>query len=299
MSDYIQIPNSITTKLTKKSKQEEAFVYALIRNEIKDNFMRSSFSQSQLVDFFIEEGVILDDEQRVNKERTINSYIASLKDTGLLKVINKKKGGSDHRYNVYQFDYLTDDYFILLPQFLCDKNISPKLKGLLLFIKANCWSGTNYLTFNGRTTDLPTMLGVGKNQLKNYLEELEVKGYIRYIDKSLHITNENFPLFINDDMDNITYKIIYDYCLSKNTKPPIKDVDKRGKDKDLSWIVGKYQNEFDPSDKERRPYGRLIKALKTRCSNLPKEVTLNYFCQVLCNKKPLKDNMQRPEIFLE
>lgn len=298
MSNYIQIPNSITTKLTKRSKQEEAFVYALIRDQIKNSFKQTSYSQSKLVDFFIEEGVILNDEQRVNKERTINNYIASLKNSGLLKVIGKKKGGSDHRYNVYQFDYITDDYFILLPQFLCDKNISPKLKGLLLFIKANCWNGTNYLTFNGRTTDLPTKLGVGKNQLKDYLEELEVKGYIRYIGKSLHITNDNFPLFLIDDMDNITYKIIYDFCLSKNIIPPIKDVDNRGKDKDLSRIVGEYQNECDPSDKEQRPYGRLIKALQTRCVNLPETVTLKYFCQVLCNKKPPKDALQCLDVIL-
>lgn len=298
MSNFIQIPNSITTKLTKRSKHEEAFVYALIRDQIKNSFKQASYSQSELVNFFIKEGEKLSDEQRVNKERTINNYIASLKDSGLFKVIGKKKGGSDHRYNVYQFDYLTDDYFILLPQFLCDKNISPKLKGLLLFIKANCWNGTNYLTFTGRTTDLPTKLGVGKNQLKGYLEELESKGYIRFIGKSLHITNENFPLFINDDMDNVTYKIIYDYCLSKNTIPPIKDVDNRGKDKYLSWIVGEYQNECDSSDKEQRPYGRLINALKTRCPNLPEAVTLNYFCQVLCNKKPTKDNIQCQEILL-
>lgn len=291
MSSYIQIPHSITTKLTKRSKQEEAFVYALIRDQIKNSFKQASYSQSELVDFFIEEGVILNDGQRVNKERTINNYIASLKMSGLLNVIDKKKGEADHRYNVYQFDYLTDDYFILLPQFLYDNNISPKLKGLLLFIKANCWKGTNYLLFNGRTTDLPAKLGVGKNQLKDYLEELEEKGYIRFIGKSLHIINENFLLFWEHDMDNDTYQIIYDYCLSKNIIPPIKNVDKKGKDKSLRWIVGEYQNECDPSDKKQRPYGRLIKALQTRCSNLPENVTLQYFCQVLCNKKPPKETI--------
>ena len=298
MSSYIQIPNSITTKLTKRSKHEEAFVYALIRNEIKDNYKRSSYSQSKLVDYFVKEDGIRSDEQRVNIERTINNYIASLKKTGLLNVIDKKKGGSDHRYNVYQFNYLTDDYFILLPQFLYDNNITPKLKGLLLFIKANCWKGTNYLYFNGKTTDLPTKLRVGKNQLKKHLEELESKGYIRFIGKSLHITNENFPLFWEDDMDNITYKIIYDYCLSKNIIPPIKDVDKKGRDKSLSWIVGEYQNECDPSDKEQRPYGRIIKALQTRCANLPENVTLQYFCQALCNKKPPKKDFQYSDIII-
>jgi hypothetical protein len=145
---------------------------------------------------------------------------------------------------------------------------------------------------------LPTKLRVGKNQLKTHLIELEAKGYIRFIGKSLHITNDNFPLFLIDDMDNITYKIIYDFCLSKNTIPPIKDVDKRGRDKSLSWIVGEYQNECDPSDKEQRPYGRLINALKTRCPNLPEAVTLKYFCQVLCNKKPPKETLQCLDVII-
>jgi len=236
MSIYIQIPNSITTKLTKRSKQEEALVYALIRNQIKDNSFTASFSQSQLVDSFIEKDLILTDKQREYKEKTINSYVSTLKDVGLLKVIGKKKGDSDHRYNVYQFDYLKKEYFHILPPFLEDNNIPPKLKGLLLFIKANCWSGTNYLRFNGITTDLAERLRVGKNQIKDYLEELKAKGYIRFIGKSIHIINENFPLFYINDMDNMTYQIIYDYCLEHDRVPPIKNVDKNHKDERLGYI---------------------------------------------------------------
>ena len=294
MSTYIQIPNSITTKLTKRSKHEEALVYALIRNQIKDNSFTASFSQSQLVDYFIEEDLILTDKQREYKERTINNYVSTLKDVGLLKVIGKKKGDSDHRYNVYQFDYLKKEYFHILPPFLADVNISPKLKGLLLFIKANCWSGTNYLRFNGITTDLAEKLGVGKNNIKGYLEELKSKGYIRFIGKSLHITNGNFPLFMDQDMDNITYKIIYDFCLEHDRVPPIKNVDKNGRDQALSWIVFEYQNENDRRDKSQPQnkfeYGRLRNALKERCKNLPENLSLEYFCQVLRNKKPQKDD---------
>ena len=64
MSSYIQIPNSITTKLTKRSKQEEALVYALIRNQIKDNSFKASFPQSKLVDYFVEENRTLTDLER-------------------------------------------------------------------------------------------------------------------------------------------------------------------------------------------------------------------------------------------
>lgn len=287
MSTYIQIPNSITTKLTKRSKQEEALVYALIRNQIKDNSFKASFSQSRLVDYFVEENCTLTDLQREYRERTINTYVSTLKDVRLLNVIDKKKGGSDHRYNVYKFDYLKEEYFYLLPPFLEDKNISPKLKGLLLFIKANCLKGTNYLTFN-KKEELHKLLHVGKNQLLADLKELESKGYIRYIGKSLHIINENFLLFWDQDMDNITYKIIYDFCLGHDKVPPIKRVDGRGKDKALSWIVGAYTDDYE----------RLRNDLNERCKNLPENLSLEYFCQVLRNKKPTREEQAYTPLIL-
>ena len=289
MSTYIQIPNSITTKLTKRSKQEEALVYALIRNQIKDNSFKASFPQSKLVDYFVEENRTLTDLEREYKERTINNYVSTLKDVELLKVIDMKKGASDYRYNVYQFDYLKEDYFYLLPPFLEDKNISPKLKGLLLFIKANCLKGTNYLHYNRITTDLPNKLKVGKNKIKSYLTELQNKGYIRFIGNSLHIINENFLLFWDQDMDNITYKIIYDFCLEHDRVPPTKRVDGRNKDKALSWIVGAYTDDYE----------RLRNDLNERCKNLPENLSLEYFCQVLRNKKPTReDKACKPDLII-
>ena len=264
--------------------------------------MRSSFAQSQLVDFFIEGGLSVTDEKKINKERTINNYISSLKEVGLLKVTEKKQGESDYPYNVYQFETLTEDYFMLLPQFLYDNKISPKLKGLLLFIKANCWSGTNFIRFKGITTDLAEKLKVSKNNIKSYLEELKTKGYIRFIDKSLHITNPYFPLSINNDMNNKTYEIIYDYCLSKNRIPPIKNVDGKGKNKALSFIVGEYQYENDRHDRTQQQdqfdYGRLRNALNERCKSLPLNLTMEYFCQALVNKLPTKNNKQNSCIIL-
>ena len=276
MSTYIQIPNSITTKLTKRSKQEEALVYAIIRNEIKDKSLKASITEKQIAEI-------------INMtERTVNSYVSKLKKVELFEVAEQKQGKSDFRYNVYQFDYLKEDYFTILPQLFEDKNISPKLKGLLLFIKANCLKGTNYLTFN-KKEELHKLLHVGRNQLLADLKELESKGYIRYIGNSLHVINENFPLFIDQDMDNITYKIIYDFCLEHDRVPPTKRVDGRGKDKSLSWIVGAYTDDYE----------RLRNALNERCNNLPENLSLEYFCQVLRNKRPTKeDKACKPDILL-
>jgi len=274
MSSYIQIPNSITTKLTKRSKQEEALVYAIIRNEIKDKSLKASITEKQIAEI-------------INMtERTVNSYVSKLKKVELVEVAEQIQGNSDYRYNVYQFDYLKEDYFTILPQLFEDKNISPKLKGLLLFIKANCLKGTNYLTFN-KKEELHKLLHVGRNQLLADLKELESKGYIRYIGNSLHVINENFPLFIDQDMDNITYKIIYDFCLEHDRVPPTKRVDGRGKDKSLSWIVGAYTDDYE----------RLGNDLNERCKNLPENLSLEYFCQVLRNKKPTReDKACKPDI---
>ena len=250
MSNYIQIPNSIT-QLTKKCKHEEALVYALIRSQIKDSMLKASYSEKLLSEFFN------------TTERTINNYVSDLKKTGLLNVAELKLGEADYPYNVYQFDELKKDYFEILPPFINDINLSPKLKGLLLFIKANCWKGTNFLL-------------------------LESKGYIRFIGKSLHITNEGFPLYRKEDMWNVTYEIIYDHCLEHDRIPPIKNVDNKRKDEKLSYIVGKYSNEYD----------RLRNALKERCKNLPQNLTLEYFCQVLANKKPIKKEQAHTPIIL-
>jgi hypothetical protein len=276
MSSYIQIPNSITTKLTKKSKLVEALVYSIIRNEIKDKSLKASIPEKQIADII------------KMSERTVNSYVSDLKKVELLNEPERKQGKSGYPYNSYQFEYLKKEYFYLLPQFLEDKNISPKLKGLLLFIKANCLKGTNYLTFN-KKEELHKLLHVGKNQLLADLKELESKGYIRYIGKSLHIINENYLLFWDQDMDNITYKIIYDFCLGHDKVPPIKRVDGRGKDKSLSWIVGAYTDDYE----------RLRNDLNERCKNLPENLSLEYFCQVLRNKKPTReDKACKPDILL-
>ena len=263
--------------MTKKSKHEEALTYAIIRNEIKDKSLKASIPEKQIADI-------------VNmSERTVNSYVSELKNVGLLNEPERKQGKSKYPYNSYQLEELTKDYFIILPPILKDNNISSKLKGLLLFIKANCLKGTNYLHYNGETTDLASTLKVGKNQIKGYLEELNSKGYIRFIGKSIHIINENFPLFYINDMDNMTYQTIYDYCLEHDSIPPIKNVDSKGKDKALRLIVGKFTNDYES----------LRNVLEERCQKLPEHPSLEYFCQVLVNRKPTKeDKACKPDILL-
>ena len=137
MSTFIQIPNRIN-QLTKRSKLEEIFTYAAIRNQIKDSSYKAIMLKIQLAELI---GV---------NERTIYNYTDTLEKSGLILDITKQHGIGEYSHNVYQLDYLEEEYFIMNPSLIIEESISPKLKGLLMLIKANCIKGTNYLPFNSK-----------------------------------------------------------------------------------------------------------------------------------------------------
>ena len=137
MSTFIQIPNRIN-QLTKRSKLEEIFTYAAIRSQIKDSSYKAIMLKNQLAELI---GV---------NERTIYNYTDTLEKSGLILDITKQHGIGEYSHNVYQLDYLEEEYFIMNPSLIIEESISPKLKGLLMLIKANCVKGTNYLQFNSK-----------------------------------------------------------------------------------------------------------------------------------------------------
>ena len=137
MSPFIQIPNRIN-QLTKRSKLEEIFTYATIRNQIKDSSYKAIMLKIQLAELI---GV---------NERTIYNYTDTLEKSGLILDITKQHGTGEYSHNVYQLDYLKEEYFIMNPNLITEESISTKLKGLLMLIKSNCIKGTNYLPFNSK-----------------------------------------------------------------------------------------------------------------------------------------------------
>ena len=137
MSTFIQIPNRIN-QLTKKSKLEEIFTYAAIRSQIKDESYNAIMLKDELAELI---GVNV---------RTIYNHVDILEKSGLILDITKQHGTGEYSHNVYQFDYLKDEYFIMNPDLIHEESISAKLKGLLMLIKANCVKGTNYLEFKSK-----------------------------------------------------------------------------------------------------------------------------------------------------
>lgn len=137
MSTFIQIPNRIN-QLTKKSKLEEIFTYAAIRSQIKNESYKAIMLKDELAELI---GVNV---------RTIYNHVDILEKSGLILDITKQHGTGEYSHNVYQFDYLKDEYFIMNPDLIHEESISAKLKGLLMLIKANCVKGTNYLEFKSK-----------------------------------------------------------------------------------------------------------------------------------------------------
>ena len=137
MSTFIQIPNRIN-QLPKRSKLEEIFTYAAIRSQIKNESYKAIMLKDELAELI---GVNV---------RTIYNHVDILEKSGLILDITKQHGTGEYSHNVYQFDYLKDEYFIMNPDLIHEESISAKLKGLLMLIKANCIKGTNYLQFNSK-----------------------------------------------------------------------------------------------------------------------------------------------------
>ena len=83
MSTYIQIPNEITTKLTKVSKHKEAFLYAYIRNKINSN--RDTANADEKMKSKYAEALNV-------HEKSIENYIKELYRVGLISGIDKTWG---------------------------------------------------------------------------------------------------------------------------------------------------------------------------------------------------------------
>ena len=137
MSTFIQIPNRIN-QLPKRSKLEEIFTYAAIRSQIKNESYKAIMLKDELAELI---GVNV---------RTIYNHVDILEKSGLILDITKQHGTGEYSHNVYQLDYLKEEYFIMNPDLIHEDSISAKLKGLLMLIKSNCIKGTNYLQFNSK-----------------------------------------------------------------------------------------------------------------------------------------------------
>ena len=120
--------------------------------------------------------------------------------------------------------------------------------------------------------------------MPKYLEELETKGFIKYIADTLHVPQKFFKLFLIDDTYNLLYKTIYDYCLSLDVVPPYKDIDTN----DIGLIAA----EFPEPD-------LLLSTLRERCPKLPLKPSMNYFTETLRNKRAVTKEPTQHEYYID
>lgn len=260
MSTFIQMPLSLN-QLKTKSNFLEIYTYFLIRSQIKDNKYTASIAETELADKI---GV---------SDLTIKRYIKDL--NPYFDNVTKTKTTGDHYYNVYHFTYLSKDYSIVLPSLIDNDDLTPEQKGILIKIKMMCEKGTNFIKYNSKA-ELVKIIGIGKNQINGKLQPLIDKGYLCYIGKSLHLSSNYFPLFLNNDaIENYVYKVIYNYCIINKVCPPLRDT------KAIGWIAAKYAN---TTDSDGKPNNDLLIDLTKRCAKLPKDVSLDYFIKALENK---------------
>lgn len=273
MSNFILIPKSIQ-QIDKKSKLDEIYAYGLIRSQITDDSYTASISQDELASL------------GGWGKSTVANYIRDLINLGLMAQGDSEKcKNGDHRYNVYQFGKLENDYSIYDPFFFMDTNLTSEQKGLIMLLKSHCYYGTNHLSYPS-DSKIGEQLGIGSKSIKKKIRELIDIGQAKMLGDTLVLLNP----YIKHALDmripsNWAYSVIYEFCVEKGIVPPRKNV--VGK-QNLRLITTKYMNRDS-----------LLEGLNAKFKKLPPLVNIAYFAQGLLGehydttaqnrKHPLRD----------
>lgn len=273
MEKYIQIP-MVFNNMSDKARLKMIYVYALIRNQIKDKSLTAIIPQDKLA---VMTGVCVS---------TIEKYIKKLVDKELITSIIKVPIKDGYYYNKYQLPYIKE-YGIVKPELLECDTIESLEKGLLILLKLNCQFGSNVLEYNS-ITSLSKQLRISRNTLGCMINNLAEKGFIGLHNGWLNLSQQYFPLYILHKDINIAYKGIYDFCIIHDCIPPFKDYnDKTGTDNMLKMIFDCCQGY-----KGKEGYEAVVTKLKDRCTNLPDKINFAYLKKALLNV----DTEKKPEL---
>lgn len=274
MKRYLLLPEQFNN-LTGKTKQEKIMIYLLLDYKKDYNLNECRYDQQKIAN-----------DLNLSLS-TVNRLIVELRKTPdiFLNTRNEFTPGHEHSHKVYKFRRfkkgITKNYTMVYPEILADQNLSTRLKGDLMLLKIHCQKGTNYIPHFGTQENLAKLIGIGKNQIGKVLKELERKGYIRFIDDSLIITSDYFPLVSDpEDPKHIPYITIYNYCLEQNILPPYK-----GNSRAKLLLYEAAINSYYWCKNHNKPFN-FRKLLETRCKELPPDVSFEYFLKALFNIDP-------------
>lgn len=230
------------------------WVYSILKSfRKKDGFSDLTFEQ-------IEQYSGVTNVKRIIPE--IKDLFAKIKQVNLSG--NKKR-------NIYFFK--EEDSFIYIDNKFLTFNDKKeiKVKAFIILLKCLCISGTNLCKFS--KSEIANKTGLSRPTINKYINEAIKSNLLKVVEDGLLITNSFIiPDYIKEDnVYERTYHYLYNLAIENDSL--LIDKDK----KSLGIIIANY------------PEICLLKsALSERISNLPKNISCNYFCKLLCNTVNIK-----------
>lgn len=200
---------------------------------------------------------------------------------GFIIQIDKVSNNSSYKHNCYKLPILTE-YSAVNCSLLSVADLDATLKGVLIYLKLNCYNGTNIIEYKS-ISELADKIGINRNKLGAYIKTLSELNYLTLHTGWLDLSQEFFPLYFKNTLENKAYKFIYDFCISKECIPPYKDVGRRSKiDTDLLTLL---DSAYYYKDKDKF-YGMdaLEKLMNTRITNLPSKINFAYLKSIVIPK---------------
>lgn len=185
----------------------------------------------------------------------------------LFAKINQINLDGNRKQNQYYFK--EEDSFIYIDNKFLTFNDKKeiKVKAFIILLKCLCISGTNLCKFS--KSEIANKTGLSRPTINKYINEAIKSDLLKVVEDGLLITNSFIiPDYIKEDnVYERTYHYLYNLAVENDSL--LIDKDK----KSLGIIIANY------------PEICLLKsALSERISDLPKNVSCNYFCKLLCNR---------------
>lgn len=269
MEHFVQIPTNFLD-FKKSTKLKLVYTYALIRSQIKtkavNNIYKSCISEKELAQYL------------GTTERTIINYIKTLSSEGFIIQIDKVSNTGTYKHNCYKLPFLYK-YSFFNSSLLYATDLDATLKGLLIYLKLNCFNGTNIIEYSS-ISELANKLGLNRNKLGNYIKQLSDLNYLTLQTGWLYLNQDFFPLYIDNNLENKAYKFIYDFCIERGCIPPYKSVTNKTK-VEIELLKLLETSFYVEKDNKLYGYEALTRLLDSRIKNLPNKVNFEYFLVAL------------------
>jgi hypothetical protein len=248
-------------------------------------------------------------------ERTSRDAIIRLEKYGLLSVErktyenqNETRKSETIRKNYYHFDLNPKNYFFIYNDFLT-LNLSKKVKGFLILLKAICFNNSNAFTSikpikrSINKTELSKLINMDTKSISEYLNLVKGINEIAIIDATIILKSNYFPLKIKENGNRLEnrkieiLKTIHKICNYYNAVMP------QISNEELNRILANYpllETIVENSNNENFIKNNSLKyKLNERIKSLPAQLNTEYLLKILNIPKPKKKEETKYEITLD